>query len=330
MYCHSSWSVIRRLTPCINFCPRSCWWRTRTRIYLNLIQIRWPSYTSWSGIKTDMNSLQKRILNGYHRWVEDSTNFTLEMAVSTRFPGFCYSWFLQLPVSDFKFKKTEKFFKNVQKSWNFNGFFLNCLFKSFVKSLDSISRFLRFPVPKNSKKNKNSLKICKSSWNFNGFSLNIACSKVWSRVDLLSFPVPILKKCLGNPGNIPCRIWTEEGLNGWKLKKEVQKVIEVQNFFQRLTQFPSKSQIFSRIFWLWNYLTYPNSFHFHQDIDEEEDKRDAHFRYITEITILTVQLIVEFAKGLPAFTKIPQEDQITLLKVNESDCLTFKNYKLDT
>lgn len=41
-----------------------------------------------------------------------------------------------------------------------------------------------------------------------------------------------------------------------------------------------------------------------------------HFRHITEITILTVQLIVEFAKGLPAFTKIPQEDQITLLKVN--------------
>lgn len=28
-----------------------------------------------------------------------------------------------------------------------------------------------------------------------------------------------------------------------------------------------------------------------------------------------MQLIVEFAKGLPAFIKIPQEDQITLLKV---------------
>lgn len=49
--------------------------------------------------------------------------------------------------------------------------------------------------------------------------------------------------------------------------------------------------------------------------DETEDQNDVHFRHITEITILTVQLIVEFAKGLPAFTKIPQEDQITLLKV---------------
>lgn len=36
------------------------------------------------------------------------------------------------------------------------------------------------------------------------------------------------------------------------------------------------------------------------------------------MTILTVQLIVEFAKGLPAFIKIPQEDQITLLKVSEN------------
>jgi hypothetical protein len=59
----------------------------------------------------------------------------------------------------------------------------------------------------------------------------------------------------------------------------------------------------------------PNQSPFPQDVDEEENKQDAHFRYITEITILTVQLIVEFAKGLPAFTKIPQEDQITLLKV---------------
>jgi hypothetical protein len=34
------------------------------------------------------------------------------------------------------------------------------------------------------------------------------------------------------------------------------------------------------------------------------------------MTILTVQLIVEFAKGLPGFAKISQPDQITLLKVH--------------
>lgn len=53
--------------------------------------------------------------------------------------------------------------------------------------------------------------------------------------------------------------------------------------------------------------------------DENESQTDVSFRHITEITILTVQLIVEFAKGLPAFTKIPQEDQITLLKVSIGD-----------
>ncbi|XP_055588529.1 ecdysone receptor-like [Uranotaenia lowii] len=58
--------------------------------------------------------------------------------------------------------------------------------------------------------------------------------------------------------------------------------------------------------------------------NEEEDQHDVHFRHITEITILTVQLIVEFAKGLPAFTKIPQEDQITLLKACSSEVMMLR------
>lgn len=43
---------------------------------------------------------------------------------------------------------------------------------------------------------------------------------------------------------------------------------------------------------------------------------DMKYRHITEMTILTVQLIVEFAKSLPGFDKLLREDQITLLKVN--------------
>lgn len=63
-------------------------------------------------------------------------------------------------------------------------------------------------------------------------------------------------------------------------------------------------------------LNHTNEFSLQQEtIEIEEDVNDLQFKHITEITILTVQLIVEFAKGLPAFTKIPQEDQITLLKV---------------
>lgn len=49
---------------------------------------------------------------------------------------------------------------------------------------------------------------------------------------------------------------------------------------------------------------------------EGEDQSDIRFRHITEITILTVQLIVEFAKRLPGFDKLLREDQIALLKVS--------------
>ncbi|KOB77179.1 Ecdysone receptor A [Operophtera brumata] len=45
--------------------------------------------------------------------------------------------------------------------------------------------------------------------------------------------------------------------------------------------------------------------------EEEDEDTDMPFRQITEMTILTVQLIVEFAKGLPGFAKISQSDQIT-------------------
>lgn len=47
-----------------------------------------------------------------------------------------------------------------------------------------------------------------------------------------------------------------------------------------------------------------------------EDTSDMRFRHITEMTILTVQLIVEFSKQLPGFGTLQREDQITLLKVH--------------
>ncbi|KAK6618377.1 hypothetical protein RUM44_002829 [Polyplax serrata] len=52
---------------------------------------------------------------------------------------------------------------------------------------------------------------------------------------------------------------------------------------------------------------------------EGEDQSDLNFRHITEITILTVQLIVEFAKRLPGFDKLLREDQIALLKACSSE-----------
>nr|AHF52925.1 ecdysone receptor isoform A [Colaphellus bowringi] len=55
-----------------------------------------------------------------------------------------------------------------------------------------------------------------------------------------------------------------------------------------------------------------------------EDQCDVRFRHITEITILTVQLIVEFAKRLPGFDKLLREDQIALLKACSSEVMMFR------
>lgn len=58
---------------------------------------------------------------------------------------------------------------------------------------------------------------------------------------------------------------------------------------------------------------------------EGEDQSDLNFRHITEITILTVQLIVEFAKRLPGFDKLLREDQIALLKACSSEVRKIKD-----
>ncbi|XP_059478396.1 ecdysone receptor-like isoform X3 [Neocloeon triangulifer] len=57
---------------------------------------------------------------------------------------------------------------------------------------------------------------------------------------------------------------------------------------------------------------------------EGEDPSDVKFRHITEITILTVQLIVEFAKRLPGFDKLLREDQIALLKACSSEVMMLR------
>ncbi|XP_011146327.1 ecdysone receptor isoform X2 [Harpegnathos saltator] len=57
---------------------------------------------------------------------------------------------------------------------------------------------------------------------------------------------------------------------------------------------------------------------------EGEDPSDYSFRHITEITILTVQLIVEFSKRLPGFNELMREDQITLLKACSSEVMMLR------
>lgn len=57
---------------------------------------------------------------------------------------------------------------------------------------------------------------------------------------------------------------------------------------------------------------------------EGENPSDYRFRHITEITILTVQLIVEFSKRLPGFDKLMREDQIALLKACSSEVMMLR------
>ncbi|XP_071037103.1 ecdysone receptor isoform X2 [Parasteatoda tepidariorum] len=66
--------------------------------------------------------------------------------------------------------------------------------------------------------------------------------------------------------------------------------------------------------------------------DSEEDSMKR-FQHITEITILTVQLIVEFSKRVPGFDTLSREDQITLLKACSSEVMmlrTARKYDIKT
>ncbi|XP_003738496.2 ecdysone receptor-like [Galendromus occidentalis] len=58
--------------------------------------------------------------------------------------------------------------------------------------------------------------------------------------------------------------------------------------------------------------------------DSEEDN-ELRFQHFTGITILTVQLIVEFSKRVPGFDSLLREDQITLLKACSSEIMMLRS-----
>jgi len=58
--------------------------------------------------------------------------------------------------------------------------------------------------------------------------------------------------------------------------------------------------------------------------DDCSDRGPRSLRYITESTILTVQLIVEFSKRLPGFQSLCREDQVTLLKACSSEVMMLR------
>ena len=58
--------------------------------------------------------------------------------------------------------------------------------------------------------------------------------------------------------------------------------------------------------------------------DTAETESDRLFRHMTEMTILTVQLIVEFSKHLPGFQTLCREDQVSLLKGCSSEVMMLR------
>ena len=67
-----------------------------------------------------------------------------------------------------------------------------------------------------------------------------------------------------------------------------------------------------------------------QSVEEESDDdcsdsiANGRLRHITETTILTVQLIVEFSKRLPGFQSLCRDDQVTLLKACSSEVMMLR------
>ncbi|XP_063901760.1 ecdysone receptor-like isoform X3 [Zophobas morio] len=90
---------------------------------------------------------------------------------------------------------------------------------------------------------------------------------------------------------------------------------------------PEQEELIHRLVYFQNEYEHPSDEDVKRIINqpiEGEDQSDIRFRHITEITILTVQLIVEFAKRLPGFDKLLREDQIALLKACSSEVMMFR------
>nr|AEK99012.1 His6NvEcR11DE [synthetic construct] len=89
---------------------------------------------------------------------------------------------------------------------------------------------------------------------------------------------------------------------------------------------PEQEELIHRLVYFQNEYEHPSE----EDLrrintpNEDEEQSDQRFRHLTEITILTVQLIVEFAKRLPGFDKLLREDQIALLKACSSEVMMLR------
>ena len=95
------------------------------------------------------------------------------------------------------------------------------------------------------------------------------------------------------------------------LKPEEEELINRLVYFQIEYEFPKEEDL-------------KKIYHVPLHCQGTESESDSLFRHITEMTILTVNLIVEFCKHLPGFTSLEKEDQVVILKGCSSEVMMLR------
>ena len=95
------------------------------------------------------------------------------------------------------------------------------------------------------------------------------------------------------------------------LKPEEEELINRLVYFQIEYEFPKEEDL-------------KKIYHVPLHCQGTESESDSLFRHITEMTILTVNLIVEFCKHLPGFTSLDKEDQVVILKGCSSEVMMLR------
>nr|ATB56336.1 ecdysone receptor [Panonychus citri] len=95
-----------------------------------------------------------------------------------------------------------------------------------------------------------------------------------------------------------------------KLTPQQEEIIKQLVYYQDIHESPSEADVKS-------VTPFP--------LGETEDDNIKRFQHMAEMTILTVQLIVEFSKRVPGFDTLLREDQITLLKSCSSEVMMLRS-----
>nr|APG80611.1 ecdysone receptor [Paracyclopina nana] len=93
---------------------------------------------------------------------------------------------------------------------------------------------------------------------------------------------------------------------------------------------PEEEELINRLVYFQLQFEYPNEedlkkvYHVPLHSQGAENEGDCLFRHITEMTILTVNLIVDFCKHLPGFASLEKDDQVVILKGCSSEVMMLR------